>query len=54
MGEGECVGELALDGMEVAPYTVEAETHVKLGQIPLANIIGESQKESLYPNTICC
>ena len=45
LGEGECVGELALDGVEVAPYTVETDTHVRLGQIPTSNIICESQKQ---------
>ena len=39
LGEGECVGELALEGVEVAPYTVEAENHVRLGQIPISNIV---------------
>ena len=42
LAEGSCVGELAVEGCEVAPYSVVASSAVDVGLISVTELSGQS------------
>ena len=42
LGKGSCIGELAIEGSQTAPYSIKTSSVVRVGQIAVTDLAGKT------------
>ena len=50
--EGSCIGEFAIEGSQVAPYSIKSSSVVHVGQITVTDLAGKTARSHGYIYTV--